>query len=264
MSLDQLYRHLWSALAPGEVPELTGLAPARGPEWIFELVDGLELAAGSRILDLASGPGEHAVALADRYRARVVAVDPVVSQLADARRRAGERAISIAAGRMEAIPLAAGSVDLVWLRDALLHSGEPEATLLDCRRVLRAGGHLLLHSAFATGRLAPAELELLEADMHVDRAGLDAARVEAAISAAGFDPVRVEELGSELAEHYELADGLGSRALLRLARLERHPEILRERLGERRFRAMRGLYHWVVFELLGKLSYRTSLLRKPE
>lgn len=263
MKLTDLYRHLWAALEPGDFAEVEALEPPRGPEWIFELVDGIALGKGARILDLACGPGEQAVALAERYAARVVAIDPLVAQLRDARRLAGERLVRVAAGRMEAVPLADGSVDLVWLRDALMHTGDPEATLGHCRRVLRPGGHLLLHTAYATAKLAAHELELLAADMSVRRAGLDAARVDAAIARAGFEIVRDEVLGSELAEHYELENGLGARALRRLALLNRRPEAVLARWGEERLRTARGLYHWVVFELLGKLSYRTSLLRRP-
>lgn len=259
MSLTDLYRHAWAALAPDGFEEIDAVEPPRGPEWLFELLDQIELEPGSRVLDLACGPGEQAMVLGRRYRARVVGIDPVVAQLPLAR---DGRSIHVAAGRMEAIPIASGSIDLVWLRDALLHSDDPEATLAGCSRALRPGGHLLLHTAYATELLSEREIELLESEMHVRRAGLDMRRVDAAVSAAGLEVVRSETLGSELAEHYEEENGLGSRALLRLARLNRTPE-LRSRLGDDRYRAARGLYHWVVFELLGKLTYRTSLLRRP-
>ncbi len=264
MSLDDLYRHAWAALAPDGFTELDDVAPPRGPDRIFELIDALGLAPGADVLDLACGPGEQALVLAERYAARVIAIDPVVPQLVMARgsATAADRCVCVAAGSMEAIPLASESFTLVWLRDALLHSSDPEATLHGCFRVLRPGGHLLLHTAYATDLLAAHELELLETEMHVQRAALDAKRVDRAVTAAGFEPVHDEALGSELAEHYEQQDGLGSRALLRLARLNRSPGA-RARLGEERVRAARGLYHWVVFELLGKLSYRTRVLRRP-
>ncbi len=263
MSLHDLYRHLWAALEPGELAEIDDVPAPRGPDWIFGLTDEIGLKTSARVLDLGCGPGDQARALADRYRARVVAIDPVVEQLHHARAAAGSRPVLVMAGTMESIPAAAASIDLIWLRDALMHSNDPGSTFRECSRVLRPGGHLLLHTAYATARLAAHELELLEADMSVSRASLDVARVDAEISAAGLEIVRREVLGSELAEHYELADGLGGRALVRLARLERHPELLLDRLGPEGFRAARGLYHWVVFELMGKLSYRTSLLHKP-
>lgn len=262
MSLDDLYREIWTLLDADELSELDAAPPPRGPEVIYRLVDRLELGPERRILDLACGPGEQAAALVLRYGIRVVAIDPVVAQLAEARRRQPD-AIAVAAGRMESVALAAGSIDLVWLRDALIHTDEPEATLGECFRVVRPGGHLLLHTAYATLKLAQEELELLTADMRVRGAGLDRERVERAWAEAGFEAVESIDLGSELAEHYELQDGLVRRACLRLARLEREPELWRERLGEQRFRTARAVYCWIVFEVLGKLSYRTDLLRKP-
>lgn len=265
MSLDDLYRHAWAALAPDGFTELDEGEPPRAPSWIFGLLEDLDLGSGARILDLACGPGDQAIELARRHGAHVIGVDPVPAQLLAARRAAaaaGER-VTVVAATMERVPIAPSSIDLVWLRDALLHSSEPEATLRGCFRALRPGGHMLLHTAYATELLAPHELSRLEEDMLVRPQSLDARRVDAAVAEAGFVTVRSETLGSELAEHYEREDGLGSRALLRLARLNRSAE-LRRRLGTERARVARGIYHWVVFELLGKLSYRTTLLRRAE
>lgn len=263
MSLGGLYRHLWEALGEESLPELRDLDSPRGPEWIFELTDSLGLGPESSLLDLGSGPGEQALELAERYSVRPVCIDPLPVHL-DVARGAARRAgvgLRAVAGTMERVPIAAASVDLVWLRDALLHATDLELTAGECHRVLRPGGSLLLHAAFATERLAAQELELLREEMAVEAESLDRRRVDRAFSEAGFEEVRSEELGSELAEHYERTERLGSRALVRLAQLERSPQELRERLGPERFSAARGLYHWIVFELLGKLSYRTSLLR---
>ncbi len=260
MRLSDLYRHAWRALAPEGFPEVDRVEPPRSPEVVFEMVSGLGLGPQSRVLDLACGPGRHAAELARRHGVRVVGVDPVIGQLRDAR---AASSLQVLVGAMESVPLAPASVDLVWLRDALLHSNDPEATLHSCARVLRPGGHLLVHTAFATELLATHELELLESDVRARREALDRERVDRAAADAGFEVVRQMELGSELAEHYDDADGLGGRALSRLARLRRS-EDLEDRLGEAQFRSAWGLYHWVVFEFLGKLTYRTSLFRKRE
>lgn len=260
MSLEQLYGHLWTALGEGELEAADEASPPRGPELLFEITDAVAPCEGSLIVDLGCGPGDHAARLVERYGARAIGIDPLASHLIETRGQKGR--VFAVGGRMEAIPLPASSVDLLWLRDALLHSRAPEQTLEECHRVLRGGGHLLLHAAFATDELSSRELEILVSDLQVVAGSLDFDRVAAAIERCGFRIARAELVGSELAEHYELADGLGSRALMRLARLKREPERMRERLGEERYRAAFGVYHWVVFELLGKVSYRTLLLHK--
>ena len=263
MSLDRVYRHLWSALTEGEGEVFGGSSP-RGPEWIFSMTDDLGLDARTRVLDLGCGPGEQARELRRRYGARIVCVDPLLSHLHSVRAAcaAGSAGLAFlpAAGRMERVPLASGSVDLVWLRDALVHSARPDLTAAECQRVLVSGGHLLLHSAYATEKLSSAERQLLIENMLVSEAGLDREVVDRALERSGLRKVREEELGSELAEHYEVAEGAGSRALLRIARVGRSPEEARRRWGDERLAATWGIDHWVVFELLGKLSYRTTLL----
>jgi SAM-dependent methyltransferase len=260
VSLEDLYGHLWAALGENELAAADDdVSPPRGPELLFEITDAIAPRESSLIVDLGCGPGDHASALSERYGSRVVGIDPLLPHLVETARRS--RALPVG-GVMESIPLPAGSVDLLWLRDALLHSARPERTLEECHRVLRGGGHLLLHAAFATDELSARELGTLVTDLRVQPGSLDLGRVSTAIDRCGFVTVREEVLGSELAEHYESADGLGSRALMRLARLKREPERLARLLGDERYRAAYGVYNWVVFELLGKVSYRTLLLHK--
>jgi ubiquinone/menaquinone biosynthesis C-methylase UbiE len=52
--------------------------------------------------------------------------------------------VSFKLGIAEALPLADGSVDLVWCHDVLMHVAELDKAYGEFQRVLRDGGHVLM------------------------------------------------------------------------------------------------------------------------
>ncbi|MCC5858798.1 MAG: malonyl-ACP O-methyltransferase BioC [Ectothiorhodospiraceae bacterium] len=98
-----------------------------------------------RILDLGAATGDGSLLLLKRYRkARVIALDLSVAMLRHARRRGRwHRPLPSVCADAAALPLADGSVDLVY-SSAMLHwCGETEAVLAEAQRVLRPGGLLM-------------------------------------------------------------------------------------------------------------------------
>ena len=107
--------------------------------------------APQRILDAGAGPSREARALAARYRgASVIALDYSFAMLREARRGAGlfgalsrHARPSAVCAELEQIPLAAGSVGLVWSNMALHWLDEPLGALREFHRVLAPGGLLM-------------------------------------------------------------------------------------------------------------------------
>jgi ubiquinone/menaquinone biosynthesis C-methylase UbiE len=265
-SLADLYDHLWAAHHDDRFTVLDASLHPRGPSLLFALADTIGLDRASRILDLGCGRGHHVVALALRYGSDVVALDPLAGHLMQAKRCAAEAGVgthvTVSVGRMEALPLREATVTFIWCRDVLTHAADVYAVFRECRRVLRPHHAMLLHTAFATDLLEPKEAARLYAALALQVGSMQRGAVEAAMAATGFRIVRSAVLGSELAEHYELQDGRCSRELLRLARLLRYPERFRRELGPIAFQTAIGLYHWVVYQLLGKISYHVFLLER--
>ena len=103
------------------------------------LLDAASVRAGTRLLDVATGPG-HVAARAAERGASVVGVDVAESMLALARRR--HPGIEFRHGDAEALPLPGASFDAVVANFALLHLGRPERAAAEFARVLAPGGRL--------------------------------------------------------------------------------------------------------------------------
>lgn len=108
------------------------------------LFSGLTPEKGARVLDIATGAGHTAVALA-RQDIRVVAADLTPRMLREARMlasEAGADGIAFAGADAEALPFADGSFDHATCRIAAHHFHDVRAALREFARVVRPGGRI--------------------------------------------------------------------------------------------------------------------------
>ncbi len=268
-SVERVYRDLWDVRHLDPWFGAT-LREPRGPDVLFAMVDEwLEthhLGAQETILDVGCGQGHYACQLAERYRRPVVAFDLVTSNLEAARELRVEQGlgpgVSLYRGGVEALALASGSVALIWCRCVLIHVAEVERALGEMWRVLKPGGGLLLHIGYATEHLTPEEAAALCRRMSFVPANLTRGRTAAMAQQLGFRCLKSEDLGGEFAEFYQQQDGRCARELLAIARLYRHRRVFVEQFGEDVYETALGMYHWQVYQLLGKIGYHAYLLQK--
>lgn len=147
------------------------------------------------VLDLGSGPGHATQVLRTRWpKARVVAVDLALPMLRQARTGWWRPAARVC-GDARALPLAAGSVDVLFSNLCLQWVEDLPAAFAGFRRVLRPGG-LLLFSTLGPDTLQELRAAFAAADEapHVS-AFASIARVGDALLQAGFrDPVLDRDL----------------------------------------------------------------------
>ena len=92
---------------------------------------------GTRLLDVATGPGFIAAAAA-ALGAHAVGLDFSAAMIAEARRR--HPAMTFREGDAEALPFDACSFDAVVMNFGLLHLARPDAAIAEAHRVLRPEG----------------------------------------------------------------------------------------------------------------------------
>ncbi|MFB9441566.1 methyltransferase domain-containing protein [Dactylosporangium vinaceum] len=154
--------------------------------WRERIRHHLPLDERAVLLDLGAGTGHWMAAFRRWYPFIVIGVEPSPAM----REAAAE---PLLAGDAAAIPLAANSVDAVWLSTVVHHIPDRPAAAAEIRRVLRPGGRVLIRSAFA-GRLDRISLfhYFPEAATALDARYPSAASIAADFGTAGFRTIALE------------------------------------------------------------------------
>jgi len=110
------------------------------PRWRAAMVDAVEPRPGQRILDVATGTGMVARALA-RRGAEVTALDQSAAMLDVARAR-NDRGVTFVQGEAEHLPFQDASFDALTFTYLLRYVDDPQATLNELARVIKPGGRI--------------------------------------------------------------------------------------------------------------------------
>lgn len=148
---------------------------------------------GGSIVEIGLGTGGLLPALSSKAR-QVIGVDHSPAMLEEARRRlldGGVSGIDLRLGEMSHLPLSDSSVDSALLNMVLHHAADPQAVLVEIRRVLVDGGLLLLAD------LARHERELAREQLADQWLGFEQEELRGWLSTAGFDTVLVEQVSPQ-------------------------------------------------------------------
>ena len=176
-----------------------GFLSPGGPEEIAAISKGLDL-AGKRILDIGCGLGGADVVLVrDLGAGQVVGID-IEAQLVTRARQivaaAGlENAIEIRLVEPGPLPFDAGSFDVVFSKDSIIHIPDKPNFYIDVLRVLRPGG-VFVGSDWLTGRSDRGRSAAMQkwvdiADLTFDLENLQSS--QQALQAAGFCDVTMTD-----------------------------------------------------------------------
>lgn len=159
-----------------------------------------EIGAGSAVLDVCAGLGGPARFLARRFGARVTGVDLNHARCAGGRRLTRlvglARRVVLVQADAQALPFRAGAFTAAISQEGLLHVPDKGVALVECARVLRAGGRIAFSDWIATPRLGDGERRRLSEWMAaVSLETLDGYR--ALLARAGFTGVEAEDLSAE-------------------------------------------------------------------
>jgi demethylmenaquinone methyltransferase / 2-methoxy-6-polyprenyl-1,4-benzoquinol methylase len=137
-------RQLFAPLGPTYDRYAYLLSFGQDARWRRFLVSRVNVGAGDRVLDVASGTAAVAIELVRRHGCSVVGLDQSPEMLAEGRIRI-ERAglagrIELVEGRAEELPFEAASYDALTFTYLLRYVDDPGATLKELARVVRPGG----------------------------------------------------------------------------------------------------------------------------
>ncbi|TAJ77949.1 MAG: malonyl-[acyl-carrier protein] O-methyltransferase BioC [Gallionellaceae bacterium] len=152
----------------------------------------------ARVLDIGSGTGWGTRQLGGRYpRADIAALDIAIGMLQHARGTSGwwkklfaGKRESLVCADVEALPVAANSVEMIWSNLALQWCNDLPATFVELQRALKVDG-LLMFSSFGVETLKELRIAFADVDgySHVNRFA-DMHDIGDMLVAAGFaDPV---------------------------------------------------------------------------
>jgi SAM-dependent methyltransferase len=153
---------------------------------IDDIVEALAMDDDEVFVDLGCGRGGYGIEVARRTRARLVGVDFSAVALTQAQFHADAAGLAAGAefrlGSLQATGLGDASVDAVMCIDTIQFADSTVAALVECRRILKPGGRVVLTWWEARTRGDPSFPERLR---HLD--------VEAALRQAEFEYPRVVE-----------------------------------------------------------------------
>jgi SAM-dependent methyltransferase len=99
------------------------------------------------ILDLGCGTGRFTEVLANLYGARVTGIDPSASMLTQAAEKLTSPDVRLICAAAEAIPTPDACFDLIFSSMVFHHLVDRDAAALECRRVLKPGGFVVIRNA---------------------------------------------------------------------------------------------------------------------
>jgi ubiquinone/menaquinone biosynthesis C-methylase UbiE len=121
-----------------------------GPEmldlWMNVLAAHLDGRAPGRILDLGCGTGRFSDALALRFNADVIGIDPSQKMLGQAQQKQYRGQVRLLLGRGEALPLESNSIDVIFTSMTFHHFADRRQVARECRRVLRDEGRVFVRT----------------------------------------------------------------------------------------------------------------------
>jgi arsenite methyltransferase len=188
------------------------------------LAQALDLRAGERVLDVASGPGATAFLLAAEFGVEVDGVDLGAQSVAKANALAAGRGLTATVrfhvGDAERIPLPDGSVDAVFCECAYCTFPDKATAAAEMARVLKRGGRVGITDVALDPARLDAELQSLAGWVACMADARPVAEYVALLDAAGITVTRTEAHDDALAEMVAQID-----ARLRAFRIAKVPAL---------------------------------------
>ena len=189
------------------IPAAYDRGRTHGPEFLDLWMQTVERHLASRrpsnIVDLGCGTGRFSCALATWFGTTVIGVDPSRKMLEQAAGKS-HTGVRYVRGSGEAVALADGACDLVFMSMVFHHFSDPGAVARECRRVLRDGRIVFVRAGTVERIPAYPYVEFIPGTKPLLYARLNSARdIVNAFEVAGFSKVAMEVVVQQIAPTYD-------------------------------------------------------------
>ncbi len=206
---------------PSSYDAARGYSPDVLARWLDLISAQVPAAAISDIIDLGCGTGRYSTALAERFDARVLGIDPSEKMLSAARKNTADDRVDFRPGPGETLPADDAAADMVFMSMVFHHLAEPERTAGECRRVLRPDGFLCLRNSTVDEAGSFPYLDFFPGVRAVIEARLTSrARIREVFEGAGFEMAAHDVVAHRMSPDWSsFADKMALGADSMLARL---------------------------------------------
>jgi ubiquinone/menaquinone biosynthesis C-methylase UbiE len=191
--------------------------------WLRTIAAHLREKEVRSILDLGCGTGRFSEPLASHFNAEVVGIDPSQKMLGIAREKQRDPRVRYESGSAENISLPPGSVDMIFMSMSFHHFTDRVLAAIECRRVLREGGMVLVRTGIRERIPAYPYVPFFPSTPHMLHELLpDRAELCGPFEKAGFQLSASEVITQAIAPNWQAyADNLSAGGDSVLARLTR-------------------------------------------
>ncbi len=188
---------------PAAYDDARGYDPATLETWLTHIARHASATTTRRVLDLGCGTGRYSAALADRFEAAVLALDPSTRMLGQAKPKFRRGSVMGCYAAAEALPLADNTIDFVFLSMVFHHLADCRRACHEIRRVLRERGTVVVrNSTWDQAETFPYVGYFPNVDAAIHRLLPAAADVETAFGDAGLSLVAHEIIRHPMARDW--------------------------------------------------------------
>lgn len=183
--------------------------------WLDILEDFLPCDKIRTIADIGCGTGRFSTLLAERFSAKVYAVDPSGKMLGSAKGNTSLSSIVFLKGSAEKIPIDGNSIDMLFLSMVYHHIREKGKAVFEFKRVLRDNGYICIRNSTQQNLGSYIWLKFFPKAFEIESGRVpDRADIADLFQANGFDLIRhkqVEQLFAK--DHLEYVKKISDRGL---------------------------------------------------
>lgn len=256
---DNFYYQIWG----GEDIHVGLYEPADEPivnasqKTVAKMADMLKtLSKDAKVLDIGAGYGGSA-----RYLAREYGCEVICNNISKAENDRNEQKnkeqgldhlIKVEYGNFEDLPYEDNTFDIIWMQDAILHSGKKEVVFKEVDRVIKAGGEFIFTDPMQADDCPEGVLDPVLQRIHLDHMG-SVKWYREILQKLGFEEVQVLEMPHQLVNHY---------GNVRKKLIENYDELSKTCSTNYLDKMKDGLWHWVDKGQKGYLNWGIIHFRK--